>query len=80
MLKKSASPEKVEAQAKVEAKKRTSDLRSTLTSTSAYLLAAALLDGLFEHPASHYYSMTIRNITVSFERKLRFPQPANENP
>jgi hypothetical protein len=51
MLKKSASPEKVEAQAKVEAKKRTSDLRSTLTSTSAYLLAAALLDDLFEHPA-----------------------------
>jgi hypothetical protein len=40
MLKKSASPEKVEVQAKVEAKKRTSDLRSTLTSTSAYLLAA----------------------------------------
>jgi hypothetical protein len=34
MLKKSASAEKVEVQAKVETTMRTSDLRSTLTSTS----------------------------------------------
>jgi hypothetical protein len=40
MLKKPASAQKVEVQAKVEAKMRTSDLRSTLSSTSAYLLAA----------------------------------------
>ena len=38
MLKRFASVEKVEVQAKVEAKMRTSDLRSTLT--SAYLLDA----------------------------------------
>jgi hypothetical protein len=43
MLKQSAIAEKVEAQAKVEAKMRASDLCSTLTLTSAYLLDAALL-------------------------------------
>jgi hypothetical protein len=69
MLKKSASF--------VLASLRGSTYRSVRLASS---LAAAALDGLFEHPASHYYSMTIRNITVSFERKLRFPQPANENP
>jgi len=41
MLKKSAGAEKVEVQAKVEAKIRTSDLHSTLTSTSAFLLDVA---------------------------------------
>jgi len=41
MLKKAASAEKVEVEAKVEAKMRTSDLCSALTSTSAYLLAAS---------------------------------------
>jgi len=46
MLKKSASAKKVEAQAQVEIKR----VRSRSTSTSAYLTAAALLDGLFEHP------------------------------
>ena len=35
-------------------------------------LAAAALDGLFEHPASRPYSMTIRNIAVNFEQKLSF--------
>jgi hypothetical protein len=43
-------------------------------------LAAAALDSLSEHPASHSYNMTIRNITVSFEQKLSFPQPTNEKP
>ena len=67
MLKKSASVEKVEVQAQVEAKMRTSDLRSTLTSTSQPASLAAALpaerrvlarrgwagekSGLFEHPA-----------------------------
>jgi len=41
MLKKFASAEKVEVQAKVEAKIRTSNLHSTLTSTLAYLLNVA---------------------------------------
>jgi hypothetical protein len=41
MLKKFASAEKVEVQAKVAAKIRTSDLHSTLTSTSACLLDLA---------------------------------------
>jgi hypothetical protein len=36
MLKKLASAEKIEIQAKVEAKMRTLDVHSTLTSTSAY--------------------------------------------
>jgi len=36
--------------------------------------------GHFEHPTSHAYNMTIRNITVSFQQKLSFPQPANEKP
>src|SRR5882762_9787480 len=43
MLNESASAEKVEVQAKVEAKMRASDLCSTLTLTSAYLLDATLL-------------------------------------
>jgi len=64
MLKKSASFLKAKAQVKVQ--KKEPDLRSTLTSTSAYLTAAALpaerrvsarrgwageKSGLFEHPA-----------------------------
>jgi len=60
ILKKSANAEKVEVQAKVEAKMRVSDLLSTLTSPSAYLLAAALLDGLFEHPAG--YSSVVHDV------------------
>jgi hypothetical protein len=63
MLKKSASREKVEVQAKIEAQMSTSDLHST----STYLLATAALgirrvsarldwtgekSGHFEHPAS----------------------------
>jgi len=35
-------------------------------------LAAAALDGLFEHPASRPYNMTIRNFAVNFEQKLSF--------
>jgi hypothetical protein len=33
---------------------------------------AALLDGHFEHPASRYYAITTRKITVDFEPKLTF--------
>jgi hypothetical protein len=69
MLKKSASF--------VLASLRGSTYRSVRLASS---LAAAALDGLFEHPASHSYNMTIRNIAVNFEQKLSFPQPANENP
>ena len=35
-------------------------------------LAAAALDGHFEHPASRSCAITIRKITVDFERKLSF--------
>jgi len=35
-------------------------------------LAAAALDGHFEHPASRSCASTIAKITVGFERKLRF--------
>jgi hypothetical protein len=36
-------------------------------------LAAAALDGHFEHPASRTCDITIRKITVNFEQKLSFP-------
>ena len=50
MLKKSASREKAEVQAKVEVKIK--NIRSSLNlDLSLPSLAAALLDGLFEHPA-----------------------------
>jgi len=35
-------------------------------------LAAALLNGLFEHPASRSCAIAIRKITVDFQRKLSF--------
>jgi hypothetical protein len=35
-------------------------------------LAAAALDGHFEHPASRSCASTIPEITVGFERKLSF--------
>jgi len=38
----------------------------------SYSLAAAALDGHFEHPASHSCAITIRKITVGFEHKLNF--------
>jgi hypothetical protein len=61
MLKKSASF--------VLASFRGSAYRSVHLASS---LAAVALDGLFEHPASRPYNMTIRNIAVSFEEKLSF--------
>jgi hypothetical protein len=61
MLKKSASF--------VLASFRGSTYRSVRLASS---LAAAALDGLFEHPASRLYSMTICNIAVNFEQKLSF--------
>jgi len=36
-------------------------------------LAAAALDGHFEHPASRSCADTIPKITVGFEHKLSFP-------
>jgi hypothetical protein len=39
----------------------------------ASLLAAAALDGLFEHPASRSRTGTISKVTVGFESKLSFP-------
>jgi len=35
-------------------------------------LAAAALDGHFEHPASRFCGITIRKVTVNFEQKLSF--------
>jgi len=61
MLKKSASF--------VLASLRGSTYRSVRLASS---LAAAALDGHFEHPASHSCIHTIPKITVGFERKLSF--------
>jgi hypothetical protein len=61
MLKKSASF--------VLASLRGSTYRSVRLASS---LAAAALDGHFEHPASHSCIRTIPKITVGFERKLSF--------
>jgi len=36
-------------------------------------LAAAALDGLFEHPANRSCASTILTITVGFGHKLNFP-------
>jgi len=51
--------------------------RSEAQRTEAYAfassLAAAALDGHFEHPASHTGVITIRKVTVNFEQKLSFP-------
>ena len=59
MLKKSGSFRKVKAQ--VEAENKKSGLCSTLTLTSAYsYLAAALLNGLFEHPAEIFFCCAVR--------------------
>jgi hypothetical protein len=71
MLKNSARTKKVKVQAKVE--KNESDLRSTLTSTSAYLRAAALLDGPFEHYAWHYPIVlgACPTLTVLLRRTIR---------
>jgi hypothetical protein len=50
--------------------------RSEAQRTEAYglasSLAAAALDGHFEHPASRSCDITIRKITVNFEQKLSF--------
>jgi hypothetical protein len=61
MLKKSASF--------VLASFRGSTYRSVRLASS---LAAAVLDSIFEHPASRPYNMTIRNFAVNFEQKLSF--------
>jgi hypothetical protein len=61
MLKKSASF--------VLASLRGSTYRSVRLASS---LAAAALDGHFEHPASRSCASTIPEITVGFERKLSF--------
>jgi hypothetical protein len=62
MLKKSASF--------VLASLRGSTYRSVRLASS---LAAAALDGHFEHPASRSCAIIIRKITVDFEHKLSFP-------
>jgi hypothetical protein len=61
MLKKSASF--------VLASLRGSTYRSVRLASS---LAAATLDGHFEHPASRSCDITIHKITVSVEQKLSF--------
>jgi len=61
MFKKSASI--------VLASRRGSTYRSVRLASS---LAAALLDGLFEHLASRSCSSTIPKTTVGFEHKLSF--------
>jgi hypothetical protein len=35
-------------------------------------LAAAALDGHFEHPASRFSDITLRKVAVDFEQKLSF--------
>jgi hypothetical protein len=55
----------------VLASRRGSTYRSVRAFASS--LVAALLDGLFEHPANHSCAITIRKITVDFEHKLSFP-------
>jgi hypothetical protein len=62
MLKKSASF--------VLASLRGSTYRSVRLTSS---LAAAALDGHFEHPASRSCAITTRKITVGIEHKLSFP-------
>jgi hypothetical protein len=59
MLKKSASG--------VLASLRGSTYRSVRLASS---LAAALLDSLFEHPASRFNAVSTRKITMNFEHKL----------
>jgi len=61
MLKKSASF--------VLASLRGSTYRSVRLASS---LAAAPLDGHFEHPASRSCGITIRKVTVNFEQELSF--------
>jgi hypothetical protein len=61
MLKKSASV--------ILASLRGSTYRSVRLASS---LAAAALDGHFEHPASRSCASTVPKITVGFERKLSF--------
>ena len=60
-------------------KKSTSFVLASLSGSTyrsvclASSLAAAALDGLFEHPASCSCTITIRKITVRFERQLSCP-------
>ena len=67
MLKKSTSG--------VLASLRSSTYRSVRLSSS---LVAALLDGLFEHPAMRSCASIIPAITVGFEDKLMFSQLARK--
>jgi hypothetical protein len=48
------------------------DTQRTEAYASASSLAAASLDGHFEHPVSRSYDMTIHKMAVSFGQKLSF--------
>jgi hypothetical protein len=49
-----------------------SETRRTEAYALASSLAAAALDGLFEHPGSRLSSITARDITVNFETEPEF--------
>ena len=47
-------------------------------SGSPLSLAAAALDGHFEHPVNRSFNITVRKIAVNVEQKLSFPAACNQ--